>query len=183
MPLSPQTALQDDAVVAWEACRLFRDHAEPNQVVVAAGDERRPRGRAQRGGMKVGVAQPGVGDPVERRGRYHAAEGAGRGEADVIGHDQLQRSSPRPCYMSVMLFTGHPFASFDAHTPVACPVATASTAGRITVPLRQQRKPPDDTPRHLRRCLLMRRLLGHSAAPGALMAYPIGSARQSGRGS
>src|SRR5262245_9556077 len=78
-----------------------------------------------------------------------------------------------------MPFTGHSFASFAAHTHVACVAATACTVGRITMPLRQQRKPSDDAPLHLIHCML----LGHSAVPGALIVCLIGSARQSGRGS
>ena len=38
--------------------------------------------------MEVGVAQALVGDPVQRRRRDHAAEGARRAEADIVGHDQ-----------------------------------------------------------------------------------------------
>ncbi len=39
----------DDRVVAGIARREFRDHAKADRVVVAAGDQRRPRRRAQRG--------------------------------------------------------------------------------------------------------------------------------------
>ena len=80
--------LADDAVVAGEARRLLRDHAEADRVVVAPGDQRRARRRAQRRRMELRVAQPRVGDAVERRRRDHAAEGARRAEADVVGHDQ-----------------------------------------------------------------------------------------------
>ena len=80
--------LADDAVVAGEAGRRLGDDAEADRVVVAAGDQRRPRRRAQRGRVEVGVAQPVGGDAVQRRRRDDAAEGGRRGEADVVGHDQ-----------------------------------------------------------------------------------------------
>ncbi len=79
---------RDDRVVAGEAGRDLADHAEAHRVVVAPGDQRRARRRAERRRMEVGVAQAAPGDAVERRGRDHAAEGAGRAEAVVIGHDQ-----------------------------------------------------------------------------------------------
>ena len=80
--------LADDAVVAGKARRRFGDHAEADRMVVAAGDQRRPGRRAQRGRVEIGVAQPVRGDAVQRRRRNHAAESGRRGEADVVGHDQ-----------------------------------------------------------------------------------------------
>ena len=68
--------LADDAVVAGEARRRLGNHAEADRMVVAPGDQRRPRRRAQRGRVEIGVAQPVIGDAVERRRRDHAAEGA-----------------------------------------------------------------------------------------------------------
>ena len=73
-----RAVLADDAVVAGEAGRCLGDHAEADRVVVAAGDQRRARRRAQRGRVEVGVAQAVVGDAVERRRRDHAAEGGRR---------------------------------------------------------------------------------------------------------
>ena len=93
--------LADDAVVAGEAGRCLRDHAEADRVVVAPGDQRRACRRAQRGRMEIGVAQPVRGDAVQRRRRNDAAEGGRRGEADVVGHDEqdvgraLGRHDPR----------------------------------------------------------------------------------------
>ena len=78
----------DDAVVAGVARRLLGDHAEARRMMVAAGDEGRPGGRAQRRGVEVGVAQTHLGDAVQSRGGDDAAEGAGRAEAHVVGHDQ-----------------------------------------------------------------------------------------------
>ncbi len=87
-PADGRLVLRDDAVVAREARGLFRDHAEARRVMIAAGDERRARRRAERRGMELRVAQPGLRDAVQRRRRDDAAEGARRAEADVVGHDQ-----------------------------------------------------------------------------------------------
>ncbi len=57
----------DDAVVAGKARRLLGDHAEARRVVVAAGDERGARGRAQGGREHAVVAQALAGDAVHRR--------------------------------------------------------------------------------------------------------------------
>src|SRR2546430_12531896 len=57
-------------------------------MMVAAGDQRGPRGRTQRGGMELGVAQPCFGDAVQRRRRNDPAESAGNAVALVIGHDE-----------------------------------------------------------------------------------------------
>ena len=78
----------DDRVIAREARRQLGDHAEAHRVVVAAGDQRRARGRAERGGVELRVAQPRLGDPVQRRRRDDAAERAADAIALVVGHDQ-----------------------------------------------------------------------------------------------
>ena len=83
--------LGDDAVVAGKTGGLLGHHAETGRVMIAPGDQRRPRGRAQRRGMEVGVAQARLGDAVERRGRNDAAEGAGDAVARIVGHDQSAR--------------------------------------------------------------------------------------------
>ena len=49
--------LGDDAVVAGEAGGLLGDHAEAGRVMVAAGDQRGARRRAERGGVELRVAQ------------------------------------------------------------------------------------------------------------------------------
>ena len=67
-----------DAVVAGIARRLLGDDPEAHRMMVAAGDQRRARRRAQRGRVEVGVAQAVGGDPVEIRRRDHAAERARR---------------------------------------------------------------------------------------------------------
>ena len=78
----------DVAIVAGEAGRLFGDDAEADGVVVAAGDDRGPRRRAERGRMELGVLQPHLRDAVHRRRRDDAAEGARHAVARVVGHDE-----------------------------------------------------------------------------------------------
>ncbi len=78
----------DHAVIAGEAGRLVDNHAGRDRVMIAAGQERRPRRRAKRRGMELRVAQPHVGNPVQGRRRDHATEGGWRREADIVGHDQ-----------------------------------------------------------------------------------------------
>src|SRR5262249_7465584 len=56
----------DDAVVAGESRGLLRDDAEARRMVVASGDDGRPRRRAQRGRVEVSVPEAVGGDLVER---------------------------------------------------------------------------------------------------------------------
>ena len=86
--------LGDDAVVARKARRLLGDHAETGRVVVAPGDQRGARGRAQRGGEHAVVAQTLVREAVHRRCRDDAAEGARNAEASVVGNDQQHVRRP-----------------------------------------------------------------------------------------
>ena len=91
----------DEAVVARESGGLLGDDAEPGRVVVAPGDERRARRRAERRGVEVGVPQAVLRDAVERRRGDDATEGGGRPVADVVGDDEqhvgraLRRHHPR----------------------------------------------------------------------------------------
>ena len=78
----------DDGIVAREAGGHFADDAEADRVVVAAGDQRRPRRRAERGGVELRVAQSRLGDAVHRRCRDDAAKGARDAVALVVGHDE-----------------------------------------------------------------------------------------------
>ena len=78
----------DDRVIARVTRRQLRDHAEAHRVVVATGDQRRPRGRAERGGVELRVAQPRLRDPVQRRRRDDASKGAVDAIALVVGHDE-----------------------------------------------------------------------------------------------
>ena len=80
--------LGDDAVVAREAGGLLGDHAEAGRVMVAPGDQRGARRRAERGGVDVVVAQTVLRDAIHRRRRDDAAEGARHAEARVVGHDE-----------------------------------------------------------------------------------------------
>src|SRR5208283_2627528 len=78
----------DDAVVAGEAGGLLGDHAEASRMMVAPGNQGGARRRTQRRRIEIGVAKSHRRDPVERRRRYHPAEGTGNTEAGVISHDQ-----------------------------------------------------------------------------------------------
>ena len=83
--------LPDHRVVSWESRRRFPDDSEALDVVVAPRDQRRARRRAQRRGVELGVAQPVLGDAVQRRGVDDAAERARRAEPGVVGHDRAAR--------------------------------------------------------------------------------------------
>ncbi len=80
--------LGDDAVVAGETRGLLGDHAETGRVMVAPGDERGARRRAERGGVDVVVAQAVIRDAIHRRRRDDAAEGARHAESGVIRDDE-----------------------------------------------------------------------------------------------
>jgi hypothetical protein len=56
--------------------------------MVASGDQSRPRGRAQRGRMKLVVAQPHLGDAIKRWRRNDTAKGSGNAITGVVGHYQ-----------------------------------------------------------------------------------------------
>ena len=79
---------RDDRVVTRKTRRYFADHPVAHRVMVASRDDRRPRRRAERGGVEIGVAQPLRGDSVERRCRDHPAKCARRAEAGIVGHDE-----------------------------------------------------------------------------------------------
>ena len=57
-------------------------------MVVAPGEQGRARRRAQRRRVELRVAQARVRDAIQGRRRDHAAEGARRAEADIVGDDQ-----------------------------------------------------------------------------------------------
>ncbi len=80
--------LRDDAVVAGEAGRLFGDHAEACGVMVAAGDQRCARRRAERRREHAIVSQSFFREPVHCRRRDDAAECARHAEPCVIGDDE-----------------------------------------------------------------------------------------------
>jgi hypothetical protein len=78
----------DVSVVAGVTGRELGDHAEADLVVVAPSDERGAGRRAERGRVELGIAQPRLGDAVQRRGRDDAAERAADAVALVVGHDE-----------------------------------------------------------------------------------------------
>ena len=80
--------LPDDRVVAREPGRDFAHHAEAGDVMVASGDQRRARRRAERRRVEIRVAQPALRDAIQRRRRDDAAERARRAEAGVVRHDE-----------------------------------------------------------------------------------------------
>ena len=86
--------LAHQAVVAGEAGGQFHDVAGMHRVVVAAGEQRRARGRRDRRGVELRVAQPVLGQLVQRRRVAGPAEGARRAEADVIEEDDDDIGSP-----------------------------------------------------------------------------------------
>src|SRR5208282_3028180 len=87
---SPNRCLvfRDDAVVARITGGLFRNNAETNGVMVAAGDQCGARGRAKRGGIEVGIAQSRVRDAVQSGRGDNPAKRAGYTETRIVGHDQ-----------------------------------------------------------------------------------------------
>ena len=80
--------LGHDAVVAGVAGRQFRYRTSANLVMVTPRDERRPRRRAHRRGMEVGVAETLLGNTVHCRRGDDSPEGAGHAITRVVGHDQ-----------------------------------------------------------------------------------------------
>ena len=89
---------RDAAVVARVPGRQLVDRRRRVGVVVAAGDDARPRRRAQRRGVHVGVQQAAGGQRVEIRRRDRAAVAAELPEPGVIQHDEqhIRRASGRP---------------------------------------------------------------------------------------
>ena len=87
-----------DRVVSGRGGGQFGDGAHADRVVVAAGQQRLPGRRAQRGGVEPGVAQPAVGQPLRHRGVDRAAEHAGGAEAHVVeqDHQDVRRAGRRP---------------------------------------------------------------------------------------
>ena len=63
------------------------DAAHANGMVIAAGQQRLPRGRAQRGGVEAGELQPARCQFFRGRCLARPAKGAGRAEADVVDQD------------------------------------------------------------------------------------------------
>src|SRR5262249_10877842 len=76
--------LADDAVVPGEAGGLLGNDAKARRVMVAPGDQRGARRRAQRGGVDIVVTQAVFRDAIHGRRRDDAAERAGHAKARVV---------------------------------------------------------------------------------------------------
>ncbi len=86
--------LAHQAVVAGITRRHFGDDAGVHRVMVATGDERRARWRAERGRVELGVAQAVLRQPIQGRRVHRTAEGARRAVADVVEQDQQDVGRP-----------------------------------------------------------------------------------------
>ena len=84
----------NDGVISWIAGGLLGKDTESHAVMVASGEQCRPRGRAERGGVEMRIPKPRLRNPVERRRWDDTAEGAGNAVALVVGHDQQDVWSP-----------------------------------------------------------------------------------------
>jgi len=93
----PRRALRrDHRRVTGEAAGELTDRAETDRVVVPAGQQRRPRRRAQRGDMEPVVPQPRFGHPRVVRGADRPAERARVAEPGIVDqHQQDIRGSLR----------------------------------------------------------------------------------------
>ena len=65
----------------------FRDHAEVCAMAIAAGKQRHAAGRTQRRNFEIVVAQPGLGQTVQRRHLDRPSEGRYVAEAHVVEKD------------------------------------------------------------------------------------------------
>jgi hypothetical protein len=84
-----------DRVVARSGRGDVRDRAHAHRVVVAPGEQRLTRGRAQRRRVKAVELQPLLGEPLERRRAARTAKRARRPEAGVVEHDHEHVRRPR----------------------------------------------------------------------------------------
>ena len=81
-------ALGDRSIAAGIARRGLGDRGEADLVMVAAGQQRAARGRAQSRGVEIIVAQPFGGEPVEVGRLDRPAIGRKLPVADVVEHDE-----------------------------------------------------------------------------------------------
>ena len=87
-------ALRHHARIAVPIQRPLGDRAGPDALMVAAGQKRGPRRRADRGRVKGIVADALVGQTRQSRGRDLAAERIGQPEADIVEeNDQMLGAS------------------------------------------------------------------------------------------
>ncbi len=77
-----------DAVVAGVAGGGLGDRGQPDRVVVAPGQDAAARGRAQRRGVHVGVAQAVGGQAVQHGRLDQPAEAGQLPVADVVQHEE-----------------------------------------------------------------------------------------------
>ena len=100
-------------------------------LVVAAGQQRRPRRRADRRGVEGVVADALVGEPRQRRRVDRTAEGVRQAEADVVEQDDEDVGR-------VLREGGSSRPAADASTPAASarrrsPTGSAERAGRAVI--------------------------------------------------
>ena len=79
-----RAAVGPQGVVARRRGGHLGDRPKSHRVVVAAGEQGRPGGRAQGGGVKAVVLEALGGQPLGGGGVHGAAEGGGGAETDVI---------------------------------------------------------------------------------------------------
>jgi hypothetical protein len=91
-------ALGNDAGVAVVAGRRFGDDARARNVVISSGEQRGPRRRAERRGVKAGVLQAVCRDAIERGSRNQPAERAELPVPGVVDQDEhdVRRPFRRP---------------------------------------------------------------------------------------
>src|SRR6266566_4794706 len=94
----------DDGIVARIAGRQFADHTRADRMMVASRDKRGTRGRTERGGMELRVAQTRFGDAIHRGRRDDATERARNAVALVVRHDEQN--------------VGRAFGRYDARWPI-----------------------------------------------------------------
>ena len=87
-PDERSAVLRNRGRVARERARQLADRPEPHRVVVAAGQQRGPGGRAQRRDVEAVVREPLFADPRHVRRRHGAAERRRVAETRVVDQDE-----------------------------------------------------------------------------------------------
>ena len=80
-------ALRDDAGIAVEVERALRDRAGADALVIAPGQQRGPRRRADRGRVELIEGDALVGEPRQGRRVDLAAKRVGQAKADIVQED------------------------------------------------------------------------------------------------
>jgi hypothetical protein len=86
--------VRPDRAVARRRRGQLSDHAHPHRMVVTAGEQRRPRRRAQRRGVEAVVLQPARRQPLRSRCLTRPAKRARRAETDIIKQDHQHIRRP-----------------------------------------------------------------------------------------